>query len=224
MSDTNIVSKLVKEKNMEFKSPTNMYQLALPLMGHDLAMKYADYYQRKTRLSTKGRVAFKDSTRSKFYDAERRFENKYGNGINFNNIEDAQKYAKRVCKSKLWKELTETKGSKDVIVFAKKLVRNSATAGSSWGYKIQLDQMCGMNEFTLLHEMAHSAGYMHHDISYRKAFLRLVSRFMGMDAAKKFKAEIKRAGLKMIIKNTIKTPEQWLKDYIKMTNLRKKIK
>ena len=210
---------------MKLKVYDDPFKSARIIMDDDLAIKYATYYKKKNRLKNQGRVAYKDSTKSKFYDAERRFEKKWPCTIKFNSINEAQKYAKRVCKSKLWVELTQSRGYKNVIIVAKKLVKDPATAGTSWGYKIQLDQTCGFDQYVLLHELAHSAGYMHHDVSYRKVLLRLVSRFMGVDAAKLLKSEIKKAGLKMIIKNIpIKTPKQWLIDYNKMADMRKLIK
>lgn len=215
--------KIIKDKKLKIKtkSSAQVYLDSIQLLGRELAEKYADYYERKTRLKNSGRVAFKDSTMSKFYSAERRFENKYGSGIPFYHIDDAQEYANRVCKSKLWKEITKDRGHKNVTIKSKKRVSNAATAGVSYGHLIQLDPTCGMSEYVLLHELAHSAGYMHHDISYRKILLKLVSRFMGIESAKRLKDEIKKAGLKMIVKSTIKSPDDWLKDYHKMKNLRK---
>lgn len=223
MSDTNKVRKIIKDKKLKIrtKSSAQVYLDSIQILGRELAEKYADYYERKTRLKNAGRVAFKDSTMSKFYSAERKFENKYGSGIPFYHIDDAQEYANRVCKSKLWKELTKDRGYKTVTIRSKKRVSNAATSGVSYGHLIQLDPTCGMSEYVLLHELTHSAGYMHHDISYRKTLLKLVSRFMGIESAKRLKDEIKKAGLKMIVKSTIKSPEVWLQDYNKMKNLRK---
>jgi len=79
-----------------------------------------------------------------------------------------------------------------------------------------------MNEYVLLHELAHSSGNMHHDISFRKDLLRLVSRFIGRDAAKILKEEFKNAGLKMSRKASILDPVEWNRRQERLVILRSK--
>jgi hypothetical protein len=61
---------------------------------------------------------------------------------------------------------------------------------------------------------------MHHDVSFRQTLIKLVSRFMGVAAAKALKGEFKKAGLKMSVRSKILSPEAWLDSVNKMKKLR----
>ena len=166
--------------------------------------KYLDYQTKRERTIKRGRAAFKDSEKSKLYEAEwawMRDLKKHGLSYKqFDSYEEANKRLKQITKSKLWKELTANKGHRDVYLIEKKNVRNAATAGMSWGYKIQLDRNCGLQEKTLIHELAHSSGNMHHGLGFRLDHVKLVSRFMGREHAKLLKKSYRAHGLKMNMK------------------------
>jgi len=83
--------------------------------------------------------------------------------------------------------------------------------------------MNGMDAYTLLHEMAHCAGHMHHDVSFRQCILRLTSRFIGVEAAKFLKKCFKEQGLKMSVRQGLKSPEEWLVGYQRLAAAREKI-
>ena len=63
-------------------------------------------------------------------------------------------------------------------------------------------------------------GARHHDVRFRQILVKLVSRFMGRDMAKKLKQEFRNVGLKMSQTSTIKSPQKWLEDYYRMQRLR----
>ena len=186
--------------------------------------KYLDYQTKRERTIKRGRAAFKDSEKSKLYEAEwawMRDLKKHGLSYKqFDSYEEANKRLKQITKSKLWKELTANKGHRDVYLIEKKNVRNAATAGMSWGYKIQLDRNCGLQEKTLIHELAHSSGNMHHGLGFRLDHVKLVSRFMGREHAKLLKKSYRAHGLKMNMKQKVKTPDEWLASYNKMMEIR----
>jgi len=176
--------------------------------SYDLIQKYADYVRdRKNKIIT-GRTAATDSGRGKTYKAEWKFQAKYKYEIkDFDNLKQAQRYMNRVLKSKLWAELCGGKAkTPDLEVGGFR----GRTAGRAYGWKIQLCARNGMDQYTLLHEMAHCAGHMHHDVSFRQCLLKLTSRFIGKDAAKYLKECFKEQGLPMTLRNTMKTPDQWL--------------
>lgn len=186
--------------------------------------KYLDYQTKRERTIKRGRAAFKDSERSKLYEAERawvRDLKKHGLSYKqFDNYQQAEKRLKQIIKSKLWKDLTANKGHRDVYLIEKKNVSNAATAGMSWGYKIQLDRNYGLQEKTLIHELAHSSGNMHHGLSFRLDHVKLVSRFMGREHAKLLKKSYRAHGLRMNMKQKVKTPDEWLASYNKMMEIR----
>tara|TARA_B100000575_G_scaffold283654_1_gene276744 strand:- start:667 stop:1341 length:675 start_codon:yes stop_codon:yes gene_type:complete len=190
--------------------------------------KYLDYQIKREHTIKRGRAAYKDSERSKLYKAERAWIKdlkKHGLSYKeFDSYEEANKRLKQITKSKLWKELTLNKGWKDVYLIPKKNISNAATAGVSWGHKIQLDRNCGLQEKTLIHELAHSSGNMHHGLGFRIDHVKLVSRFMGREHAKLLKKSYRTHGLRMNMKQKIKTPDEWLVGYNKMMEMRKKLK
>lgn len=188
---------------------------------NDLIQKYLDYTQSKQRVIKTGRTAWNDSGKSKTYKAEWKFQAKFKYDIvDFDNAKEAQKYMKRILKSKLWAELCGGDAripTLDVISF------RGRTAGRAYGYKIELCAMNGMDAYTLLHEMAHCAGHMHHDVSFRQCILRLTSRFIGVEAAKFLKKCFKEQGLKMSVRQGLKSPEEWLVGYQRLAAAREKI-
>jgi hypothetical protein len=188
---------------------------------NDLIQKYLDYTQSKQRVIKTGRTAWNDSGKSKTYKAEWKFQAKFKYDIvDFDNAKEAQKYMKRILKSKLWAELC---GGDAKIPDLEVVGFRGRTAGRAYGYKIQLCAMNGMDAYTLLHEMAHCAGHMHHDVSFRQCILRLTSRFIGVEAAKFLKKCFKEQGLKMSVRQGLKSPEEWLVGYQRLAAAREKI-
>ena len=98
---------------------------------------------------------------------------------------------------------------------------NARIAGQATsGGRIRLQPSCGMNKWVVLHELAHTIGHMHHDVPFRQALLKLISRFLGVEVAKELKRQFRKNKVKMTVSQTIKSPEKWLQDYNKMTALR----
>ena len=160
-------------------------------------IEYQTYLLKHSRKQNKGAVG-NDTEKTKTYTAEWRFEQQLRNKIkDFGNIVEAQKYATKVVKSKTWRKLLDEKDRSlsTVNVVAKKRSTGRNTAGWARGNTVTLDMMCGLDEYTLLHEMAHCLGNWHHGRSFRRDLLKLVSRFMGSDAAKTLKASFKESKL-----------------------------
>ncbi len=187
-------------------------------LGWSEAHEYSNYVSKKNRVKRTGRTANKDSSRSKVYQAEWKFQDTYDKEGPMDFV-DAVKYVDRVTKSKLWKELND--GPKEIYVEMMKEMKYAATAGRAYGHMIKLAPKHA-TKYTILHELAHCAGFMHHDIGFRQTIVKLVSRFMGRDAAKALKKEFKANGLKMTIKNKILEPLEWVAAKEKMQRLREK--
>lgn len=177
---------------------------------YELIKKYDTYLVKKNRVQRTGRTAYRDSTRTKVYRAEWDFEKKT-EIKKFSSQKDAEKYLKKVLKSKCWEKLGGRSDVKLNIMRERTHVRTSGRAHSNG--TIDLCPTTGMNEYTLLHELSHIAGNMHHDVSFRTTLVSLVSRFMGRDTGKLLKKTFRDAGLKMSVSTSFKLPEDWLKSY-----------
>jgi len=188
----------------------------------NLINKYLKYINCKSRVIKTGRTAFTDSGKSKTYKAEWKFQSKFKYDIvDFDNAKEAQKYMKRITSSKLWLELCGGQDCKVPTLNVRPF--RGRTAGRAWRGHIDLCAMNGMDAYTLLHEMAHVAGHMHHDVSFRQCIVRLTSRFIGASAAKFLKKCFKEQGLKMSISHKVQQPEDWLVGYQRLAMAREKI-
>lgn len=190
----------------------------------DTAEKYCRYANKRRGKIKSGRVCkSKDSQQTRVYSAEHDYCKKYGYGIKFETFKQAEKYLERVLKSKLWQELTAKRGYKKVRLFE---LSSTAYYGMSYGHAIHLSthkKNNGLNQIILLHELAHSAGNMHHDVSFRNTYIRLVSRFVGREQAKYLRKMYVKRGLKMVIKNKVLSPEEWLIRYKRLEKNRSKL-
>jgi putative metallohydrolase (TIGR04338 family) len=192
-------------------------------------IRYDTYLLNHARKQNKG-ARGQDTERKKTYRAEWAFQARVQNP-NFKSIEDAQKYAKKIYKSKTWQKLWSENVQNDVMALARstpKVVakqRNTGRGTSGWtnGYSVTLDTMCGLNVYTLLHELSHCLGNMHHGRSFRKTLLSLVSRFMGRDAAKVLKEEFKKQKLACGDARKPMTFEQWKASRDRMEKMREKL-
>ena len=183
-------------------------------------MKFLDYVNKKETLIETGRKNGKhsrDSAKSKVYSAEFKYERTYGYGKKFKNLEEAQKYCDKVLASKTWKKIS-TAGVKNIALAE---MSGSRTMGRAWSHNIDLNRKSGLNQYVLLHEMAHSAGNMHHDVRFRITLLKLVSRFMSSENAAYLKACFKEKKLKVTESSNIKSPEVWKKGYDRLAAARK---
>jgi len=108
-------------------------------------------------------------------------------------------------------------------------MRGSRIAGRAWGHHIELnttrgldDLPIGLNQYVLLHELAHSVGNMHHDTEFRIDLLKLVSRFIGKEQATYLKKCFKEKKLKLSISKNVLNPDAWMKMKLRMEKAREK--
>jgi len=208
--------------NGDIISSTDAYQMAVGKMGHDLAMKYANYWTKKQKAIKTGRLqnSYVDSGRNKVYKSEFATERKFPQ-TQLSEKEIA-KFFKRVVKSKTYQTLSEKGSSNPRLEFMKTVKYNARIAGQATYGMVRLQPSCGMTKWVVLHELAHTAGHMHHDVPFRQALVKLISRFLGTEVAKELKRQFRQRKVKMNVSQTIKSPEKWLQDYNKMAALRAK--
>ena len=193
-----------------------------------LKMKYQTYllkHRNKVRSHTEGSAySMKDSEKTKTYRAEWDFENRNLNVKKRLTEKEAEQFLKRVCKSKLWKEATGSLdgkpasecsgGTQPKLVWMKNMGSNTRIVGRASKTVIYLSPN-RPNKYTILHELAHVAGYMNHGRGFRIMLIRLVSRFLGRDMAAELKQAFKRKGLKVSKVRAAMDYDQWKERYLR---------
>ena len=208
--------------NGDIISSTDAYQMAVGKMGHDLAMKYANYWTKKQKAIKTGRLqnSYVDSGRNKVYKSEFATERKFPQAQLTE--KEITKFFKRVVKSKTYQTLSEKGSSNPRLEFMKTVKYNARIAGQATYGMVRLQPSCGMTKWVVLHELAHTAGHMHHDVPFRQTLVKLISRFLGTEVAKELKRQFRARKVKMTVSQVIMSPEKWLDNYNKMAALRAK--
>lgn len=192
---------------------------------------YNEYLRKHAKKQNKG-ARGQDSERGKCYSAEWAFQSKCSGQIpKFKDIKEAQKYAKKIYKSKTWQKIWSESINGDVTrifnaspeVNAKLKSSGRGTAGWSNGRSVTLDTKVGLDAYTLIHELTHCLGNMHHGRSFRKDLLSLVSRFLGRDCAKALKEEFKKRKLACGEARKPQTFDQWNAARVRMAAMREKL-
>jgi len=209
----------------DYMSGTDAYQLASKSMNHELANKYAEYYTKKTRQIKRNRLqnSYVDSGRNKVYQSEFATERKFPDCRESMTEKEITKYYKRIVKSKTYQSLVNNGGqSNPPLRFMKEVKYNVRVAGQASYRGVALQPSCGMNKWVVLHELAHTAGHMHHDVGFRQTLVKLISRFLGTEVAKELKRQFRSRKIKMSVSQIIQSPEKWLDNYRKMAAMRDK--
>ena len=196
-------------------------------MGNTLKQKYRNYLGEFHLRQNRGARRTRDTEKRKTYRAEWAYTRNMGGKDMFASIEEAEKFAKRIYKSKTWNKLWEENfrcwqtadvgTRKPVIIAAER--ESKRLGGYTDGHRVTLYKS-GLCKYTLLHELAHCLGHMHHGRSFRKTVLALVGTFLGADHKKELKRCFKDQGLKYGDARKPKTFEQWQKSYTHMMLLR----
>jgi predicted metal-dependent hydrolase len=188
---------------------------------------YYNEYLRKHQAKQNKGARGKDSERQKTYEAEWRYQANFGSGREFESIEEVQKYVDKITKSKTYSKLV-AEGSNIERLFTSNRVkvaskyRNTGrgTAGQATRGHITLDTKVGMNQYTVLHELAHCVGHWHHGRSFRQCLLKLVSRFMSAADAQFLKEEFKAGKLSVGNARKPMTFDQWVASKSRMEKMR----
>lgn len=187
---------------------------------------YQAYLAKQSAKQNKGENSA-DSERMKTYKAEWRFQANFGSGREFKSIAETQKYVDKITKSKTWMKLVEDGWSIEqlfvgnrVNVVAKARNTGRGNAGVATRGRITLDTLVGMNEYTVLHELAHCVGHWHHGRSFRQALVKLVSRFMGRATAEFLTDEFKASKLPYGNARKPLSFEKWVESKTRMEKMR----
>ena len=191
------------------------------------SLQYATYLLKHEQKQNRGEKC-KDSERLKTYRAEWMFQRQVDD-TKFADIKEAQKFAKRVYKSKKWGKLWKAScennmtrllaGTPRVVAMQK---RSKTMSGYTDGMTVSLCPISGLSKYTLLHELTHCLGHMHHGRSFRQTLLEMVGAFMGSAEKKILKNEFKRKGLACGNARKPLTYEKWLETRDRMEALREK--
>ena len=166
-----------------------------------LKQQYNEYLRKHRYKQNKGGGGRVDSEKSKTYQAEWAFQKRV-KVKQFKNLKEAQKRAKQIYATKKWQKVwkLESRTDRDLMkqpaIVLKERNTGRGTAGWTDGWSVILDSKAGLDEYTLLHELAHCLGHMHHGRSFRRALLELVGAFIGSDAKKILKEEFTKRKLK----------------------------
>ena len=184
-------------------------------------IEYKTYLLKHKKKQNRGANRSQDSERLKTYRAEWAFLSQY-DAPEFKDLAEAQKFAKKIYKSKTWSKLWQESVNGDVTrifasspaIIAKQRSSGRGTAGHTNGHTVTLDMKVGLNVYTLLHELSHS---------FRQCLLKMVSRFMGREAASLLKAEFKKAKLACGEPRKPLTFEQWKAARDRMSKMREQL-
>ena len=199
-----------------------VFKDAQKYMDRYLAGKYSEYVSKKKRIISHGKVSDRDTKVNKLYDIENETVQQFE--LSKLDWEASEKFFNKVIKSKTWKKLcdnTEGRADRSYIkpTIVQKEMKHWAGMATYDGKLILKESNC---PYTILHELAHLCGNMHHNIGFRRDVLILASRFISPTFAKTLKKNFKDAGLKIKVPMNIKTPTAWLESYNKMTMMRAK--
>jgi putative metallohydrolase (TIGR04338 family) len=188
---------------------------------------YQVYLIKHAQKQNKGANGSPDSERLKTYKAEWRFQSNFGSGREFESIAEVQKYVDKITKSATWMKLVEDGWSIEQLFAGNKIhvtgkARNTGrgNAGMATQGRITLDTIVGMNEYTVLHELAHCVGHWHHGRSFRQALVKLVSRFMGRATAEFLTDEFKASKLSYGNARKPMSFEKWVESKARMEKMR----
>ena len=185
--------------------------------------KYLNSHKRKHSMNRMANS--RDTETGRVYKAERAWlKNKWvqKRNLQFKNLKQAQQRCNYITKTRAYKKI-DKKGGHQVTLREKANYHGRGCHGWAYTYEITLCPTNGFNLYTLLHELAHAAGEMHHGREFRNRLLKLVSAFMGPDAAKELKKEFKNQKLKLGNHPKPYTFERWSGAREKMAAMRAKL-
>ena len=151
-----------------------------------------------------------DSEMTKVYRCEWKLQAKYPIINEVLSKEEAEKYVKRILKSKYWKD--NGRGRSIIVEWYKDMGGRRAVNGTAYGSMIKLSPS-GSSKYVIIHELVHCMGYMNHGRGFRNKLVEMVSRFLGRDIAKQLKLNFREAKLKMNKPRPPLSYDEWLKKW-----------
>lgn len=203
-------------------STTVDYCKSIGFTGSEI-QAYIIYVDRKRTAIENGGIkglTNRDSDMHKVYSCEFKFQREYGKIRFFKDEKEAQKRITQILESECWYKLC---GPHVELTCTPSKANLAGTAFTKGGTKhIVLNSDVPMSEYTLLHELSHHLPRcFNHSIDFRANLLKLVSSFMGTDAAKLLKQCFKEKKLKLS-HSMPQSPETWIKGVERTAMLREK--
>ena len=193
--------------------------------GSILDLEYSAYCLKFSSKQNKGSRT-RDTEKKKVYLAESKAEEKFATNYRMNSIEDVQALVDRIQKSEVFAGHKPKIGSQYFNRPIKVIpTRSNRYAGEAFYYnrelKISTTELCGaMMLYTVIHEMAHMAGNLHHGRTFRNCLLDLVKEFMSDEDHDILLAEFKKGKLQVGPEKEPKTYEQWVASKARMEKVR----
>ena len=191
-----------------------------------LKMRYQTYLLKHEAKQNRGAKYSRDTEKTKTYRAEWAFQSR-AEIADFQDVKEAQKFAKKIYKSKTWQKLWKRSVNLDVsriMAMSPRVVgmsrRSKTMSGYTDGNTVTLCPITGMNKYVLLHELAHCLGHMHHGRSFRQCVLSLVGAFMGAKEKKILKEEFKKKKLACGEPRKPMSYENWVASVRRMEKVR----
>ena len=191
-----------------------------------LKMRYQTYLLKHEAKQNRGAKYSRDTEKTKTYRAEWAFQSR-AEIADFQDVKEAQKFAKKIYKSKTWQKLWKRSVNLDVsriMAMSPRVVgmsrRSKTMSGYTDGNTVTLCPITGMNKYVLLHELAHCLGHMHHGRSFRQCVLSLVGAFMGAKEKKILKEEFKKKKLACGEPRKPMSYENWVASVKQMEKMR----
>lgn len=152
----------------------------------------------------------RDSQRSKVYKAERAVftDNGLRGKADYTKESQLQRRVAHLCNTQTVKKLRQEFGFSYMREVKVRLVHGYGGAKSFGGRIHFTTGSC--HDWIILHELAHeiAPAHVHHHWPFAYVYLRLVSAFMGAEAAKKLKRSFKRHGVRFTPKRTRQISEE----------------
>ena len=180
----------------------------------ELRQKYEQYLKRKGKQERyrNGSNYVVDSEMTKVYRCEWKLQAEYPTINEVLSKKDAEKYVKRILKSKYWKD--NARGKRILVEWYKDMGHKRAVNGTAYGSSIKLSPS-GSSKYVIIHELVHCMGYMNHGRGFRNKLVEMTSRFLGRDVAKQLKLNFREAKLKMNKPRATLSYEEWVKKWEK---------
>lgn len=183
-------------------------------------LAYDEYVNKRELMQKYGKVTRSDSERTKTYKAEHKFLRTAVANFEYSAVEDCQNYVRQIEHSAVWRDRHAHAPTSAVTVQlterTKKIgsgfVRIASASYGRGGPTITLlkGEHGGMSQYTIMHEMAHLAGFMHHAAGFREMLLKLVGEMWCANHARSLARCFKELDLKISTDVKIKSPADWL--------------
>ena len=192
-------------------------------MCRELAQKYQEYFNKKKKIQDSGRACqTQDSTRSRVYDAEIKYYHMHPDIVDPMTEVEMITFFNMVIRSTVYSKLTK---NKPVIKFhdylTSKLLGGKEIAGNANNNVVNISRNCGLNKRVILHELSHTCDNPHHDIKFRQDHVTLVKAFLGKKHGSSLAKCYTMHKLVSKVPEKIMEPQEWLKNYEKVSRARK---